>query len=112
MRTRPARRSWSSRSFGYRTSRSEITIKRLRIRSTKRSSFAPRGGKKRAHLVTTLTKANRGGIWRLSRDVRIEMRYLHSDIDAIDVWKFCADYARDFDILVGNQSAPRRARST
>ena len=103
-RTRPARRSWSSRSFGLldfsiRKSRSS----RSRIRSTRRSSFAVSAWKRAsAVLVTTLTKRTAEDLADYLRDVGLKVRYLHSDIDAIERVEILRGLrAADFDILVG-----------
>ena len=103
-RTRRVRPSWSSRSFGLpdfsiRRSRSS----RLRIRSTKRWNSAVSVWKKSERvLVTTLTKRTAEDLADYLRDVGLKVRYLHSDIDAIERVEILRGLrAADFDILVG-----------
>ena len=63
-------------------------------------------------LVTTLTKRTAEDLSDYLRDVGLKVRYLHSDIDTIERVEILRGLrAAEFDILVGINLAPGRARS-
>jgi excinuclease ABC subunit B len=68
--------------------------------------------KKERVLVTTLTKRTAEELTDYLRDIGINVRYLHSEIDAIERVEILRALRKgEFDVLVGHQSAARRARS-
>jgi len=70
------------------------------------------GGPEGAVLVTTLTKRTAEELTDYLRDIGIHVRYLHSEIDAIERVEILRALRKgEFDVLVGHQPAPRRARS-
>ena len=60
--------------------------------------------------MTTLTKRTAEELTDYLRDIGISVRYLHSEIDAIERVEILRALRKgEFDVLVGHQSAARRA---